>query len=345
MGQLSSWTAELPERESLRILTDFAIHHANESNDQVLSGLLADLSICLDTGSDYSQTLSEIINYEVKYETNRSVRELSATRQAIAFFSKSEYVDVGIDKEAVAYDKFVESEKQCRETNEVLDLWGRGRISLLRGVDSVLYQASKNIQRVLGDVPELSSLRLRFGPGATTRTKRRSASAREKLSTTPSCSENLALHVRTVLEEMPGYSNCLSGLPPDDYEFPALVQVVVEPGKLGFVPKNAKTHRTVVTEPSLNGMVQLGIGGFIAERLLAFGVDLKDQSRNQRLAREGSLTGALATLDLSSASDTISRELVFHLLPFDWACFLDRFRTSSVTYKGEYFHLQKFSHG
>jgi hypothetical protein len=94
----------------------------------------------------------------------------------------------------------------------------------------------------------------------------------------------------------------------------------------------------------LNGMVQLAIGDHISNCLGRSGIDLRDQTLNQRLAREGSITGALATLDLSSASDSISTELVFDLLPIDWAILLSNYRTGSLEYPdGSHQKLAKFS--
>jgi hypothetical protein len=115
------------------------------------------------------------------------------------------------------------------------------------------------------------------------------------------------------------------------------------PGSLSFVPKDAKIHRSIVVEPALNSMVQRGIGRLLKEKLRSQGVDLYDQTRNQRLARVGSLDGSLATIDLSSASDTLSRELVYELLPLDWAIFLNYSRTSEVKYKGNLIQLEKWS--
>lgn len=123
-----------------------------------------------------------------------------------------------------------------------------------------------------------------------------------------------------------------------------LVDVHIHPGRLEFVPKNAKTDRAIMVEPWLNSIVQLAVGDYMARRLKAFGVDLSDQDRNKSLAREGSLTGALATLDLSSASDSISTGLVEHLLPPDWFDLLSRLRTGEVVESsGLVTRLQKFS--
>jgi hypothetical protein len=122
------------------------------------------------------------------------------------------------------------------------------------------------------------------------------------------------------------------------------VPVELKPAKLSFVPKNAKTLRTICTEPGLNTLVQLGLGTHMARRLAAFGIDIRDQTLNQRRACEGSLTGALATLDLSSASDTIATELVYELLPLDWATLLNRARSRKVLLPtGRVISQEKFS--
>jgi hypothetical protein len=66
------------------------------------------------------------------------------------------------------------------------------------------------------------------------------------------------------------------------------------------------------------------------------------------LAREGSITGRLATIDLSSASDTLAFELVDYLLTdilgnYQWASLLGSLRTAQVDYKGDLIDLQKWS--
>jgi hypothetical protein len=93
----------------------------------------------------------------------------------------------------------------------------------------------------------------------------------------------------------------------------------------------------------LNTLVQLGIGDYMAARLRKHGVDLSDQTRNQRLAQEGSLTNALATLDLSSASDTIASSLVESLLPYEWWDFLRAFRSGKASTEDGIVRLEKFS--
>jgi hypothetical protein len=87
--------------------------------------------------------------------------------------------------------------------------------------------------------------------------------------------------------------------------------------RLSFVPKSMKTSRTICTEPPLNMLFQKGIGKLIEERLVEFfNIDVSKQpSINAQMARLGSLTGEFGTIDLSSASDTISLRLCRELLP------------------------------
>jgi len=250
--------------------------------------------------------------------------ELIAYRQILALFQKREDLDMGIDRREAAMESFLESERRCAVTNETFKKWGRGFL-FPRHVDSVFHTASRKISRVLGDVPPLSDLRMRFGPGATRGLAKKNANALEKLRSSWACSEDLAGTVQNVLEEVPPWV-----FPHWDDSESAKVTVEIQNGKLCFVPKNFKTDRSIVTEPLLNTFVQAGIGDYMVRRLRSSGLDLTDQSRNQSLARIGSITRGVATLDLSSASDSVSTELVAHLLPLPWFEFLSQCRTRCI---------------
>ena len=109
---------------------------------------------------------------------------------------------------------------------------------------------------------------------------------------------------------------------------------VVQHNKISFVPKTVKTERTIAVEPLLNGYVQKGIDLVLREKLLLVGLDLTSQELNQEMARKGSLTDdddSLVTIDLKSASDSVSTELVRYLLPPNWFSLLER--TRSVAYE------------
>lgn len=101
---------------------------------------------------------------------------------------------------------------------------------------------------------------------------------------------------------------------------------IVAGSRLSFAPKSREISRTICTEPVLNMLFQKGIGDTIRDRLLEFfGISLTNPSpqpdKNAELARIGSESGRFGTIDLSSASDTISLRLVKELLPteaFNW---------------------------
>ena len=85
--------------------------------------------------------------------------------------------------------------------------------------------------------------------------------------------------------------------------------------RLISVPKNSSSRRTITVEPMLNQFRQQGLNTLLREsitecRVLQKCLDLTDQSKNQKLALEGSLHDNWATIDLKSASDLLSVKLV-----------------------------------
>jgi len=109
------------------------------------------------------------------------------------------------------------------------------------------------------------------------------------------------------------------------------------------VPKKTDIDRCACKEPDVNMFLQKGVGRHIRRRLLRFGINLNDQGINRAFARDGSVTNSLATLDLSSASDLISRECVKLLLPPLWFEYLDDIRSKCVLIDGETYRLEMFS--
>lgn len=101
--------------------------------------------------------------------------------------------------------------------------------------------------------------------------------------------------------------------------------VIVKGSRSSFVPKTTKTSRMISVEPTLNMFYQLGLGEIITKRLKRFfGIDLETQaSVNRYLAHVGSMVDAswgdgFATIDLSSASDSISLGLCAQFVPEEW---------------------------
>jgi len=95
---------------------------------------------------------------------------------------------------------------------------------------------------------------------------------------------------------------------------------ILEPGKeipvrVISVPKTLKTPRIIAVEPTCMQYMQQGILSVMMEEIPRFNqtrnlVMFEEQEPNQRLALEGSISGSLATLDLSEASDRVSNQHV-----------------------------------
>lgn len=96
----------------------------------------------------------------------------------------------------------------------------------------------------------------------------------------------------------------------------------VEGNVLFTVPKTSEIDRCACKEPDLNMYCQKAVGDELRRRLKRVGIDLNDQTVNQRRSRLGSLTGELATVDLSSASDSVTKQIVIEMLPFEWSSLL-----------------------
>lgn len=112
--------------------------------------------------------------------------------------------------------------------------------------------------------------------------------------------------------------------------------IIATSSRLSFVPKNDEISRCICVEPILNSFAQLGLGRILEDRLRErFGISLSSQPfKNRALARLGSITDGLATLDLSSASDSISLSMCRYLLPRTFVRMLERYRSRSVDIKG-----------
>ena len=249
--------------------------------------------------------------------------------QVAAFFSKNASVPLGIDVEAVALQKFLESETKCDATN--MAFRNRSLPFSQGGRDaSLIFRVQRKIAGILGPFPGIAELEFGFGPGANVGLSR-FTSVRRKTSVAPTCSAGAWKYLPVIQEYFPSWLGLRNAVP-CDY------------GKYASVPKNATTNRSILVEPLVNSFLQRGVGVYIRDRLARAGVNLRDQGVNQERARKGSLTGEIATLDLAAASDTISREVVAELLPIDWWLFLEDIRSKNVLLPdGRKVVLQKFS--
>lgn len=265
------------------------------------------------------------------------------------------------DRRATAMQKLNDCEVLCKSTNE-----------RLRGVSflpSWVHRARSIISDVLGDLTPSLVMEMicegSHGPGATLSNKGSKTTPYYKYAVLPyTCTKTALPYAYAAISSNSRWMEILerSGsrreIPPligpqyirEVYLLDACVKVVEE-DSITFVPKDAFTDRPIAVGASLNIFLQLGVKAYMQERLRKFGVDLTDQTRNQRLAQEGSLyygncffqnPNQFVTLDLASASDTLSIECVKLLLPRLWWAFLDDLRHKTGRVDSKVISYEKF---
>ncbi len=260
--------------------------------------------------------------------------------QASALIRKNPLIGSPIDTRLVAKEKYFRAEAECRKTNEYLRTRSYVGSTNLAGY---LYLAQNFIRRLLKGVPKFSEPD--FGPGASSACRGFEATIVHKLSTLPECTlPARGIVCRSVQHLMPGYGvSC--GLMADYLSEPSIDKIPLVPGNtFTTVPKDSRGDRGICVEPHGNILVQKAIGTELRLRLKRAGWDLNRLPELHRgYAQLGSIDGSNATIDLSSASDTISTELVKELLPYDWFDLLNRSRSQATNVDGEWLKCEKFS--
>lgn len=226
-----------------------------------------------------------------------------------------------------AIEKMLSSEVICQEINDngyrqhLLPMWFEG----------VMHHAREFVADVLGEFSYDCFSHARFSGGASTSRTRRHGD--------PYFKYNPNVGPVDVTPKCLPYGNALIKCTPL-WSDVSKCKINITPGnRVTTVPKNSTIDRCIACEPDLNMSLQLAVGKSIRDKLMSFSVhdhsgrkyrgsiNLNDQTLNQRLALTGSVHNSLATIDLSSASDTISYRLVMDLLPYPWFSTLDNLRS------------------
>lgn len=193
----------------------------------------------------------------------------------------------------------------------------------------ILYLAKEKIASILGEIDTAHYVDLcSFGPGSSTSIPRRKAHPSNKY---------LSADVTASASTFVSWFFQDAGFPRPKFN-------LVEYSRVEFVPKNFKSDRIIAVEPDWNIFFQKGAGKMIRKCLRKVGIDLDRQSEfHGWLSRLASLDGSHATLDLTSASDTVATCLLRFLLPDKWFIFLNSLRTNCVKLGDEMIYVRKFS--
>jgi len=257
---------------------------------------------------------------------------------AYCFLSKADFFKLAVSKEQAAYKKFFQYEELCKQTNS------RFRNLALdpnyHGPNVWLLNATiRKIADILGDYQPEEFVELAdWGPGVSTLLKGEHVSSVNKFHCENGITRDLYSLVRDWFPAAyPRWSEHLT------QKFGEQCFNLQVGNSIVTVPKNSKTDRVIAVEPGINLWLQKSIGSMIRRRLQRRGIDLNYQDRNQQLAKAASKHGRLATVDFSSASDSISRELVREVLPPGWFALLNACRTPLGVHKNSVIRWEKFS--
>lgn len=270
----------------------------------------------------------QLVNLEFDPDHYNDLDKARDSLAAVKFLSKSTFLPISIDKKEVALKKFYESESQCKATNS--------RLRKVTPFEGILSAAKHKILQILGDDFDREEFidSCNWGPGATRSVKRRDANYPKKYLIESDITSEAYDFVKDWFHiAYPTWSR--------DRERKAFC--IQNSSKIVTVPKNAKTDRVIAIEPGVNTWFQKGIGSMIRRKLKRAGIDLNNQSHNQEFARLGSKFNHLATVDFSSASDTISKAVVEILLPPRWYALMMAFRSSFGLVEGNTIEFEKFS--
>ncbi|UUW21300.1 MAG: RNA replicase beta chain [Guiyang fiers-like virus 5] len=224
--------------------------------------------------------------------------------------------------------------EQVNESTEDRLLTTQGDYNILPRVrlDTFVSWVQEFIASLIGEVPPEDVLLGQFSGGASTSRPRTASYPASKYAGEAHVTPRASEWVPVLQELAPTW-------------FGAGVLTTREfPGNVMFtVPKKTDIDRVAAKETDICMFMQKGVGDYIRRALRSNGVNLNDQSINRRLAQEGSRYGHLATLDLSNASDSVTRELVFQFLPIHWFTLLDSIRSEITIIDGHEHRNTMFS--
>lgn len=355
---------DLRKTAKIRVPSDYAWN--------VLGTLTEDLRSCLGDKYDDLQRVTrsrDHVAYLRLFETWETQGKISddmprseffAAYQATSLLKKFRFPSGNSDRKAAAIEKFKAAETACANFNSD----GFKTLRCLKDEEelNVFTHSLHFLKRLLGAyLPSQTELTLwsRHGPGSNLDTVNRSVSLYDKYKNWPySCTSLAAPFARLAIESDERWLGALEDSYRERYSIPkhtilnqevfwSNVISVVDANRVCFVPKNSQTDRSIAIEPCMNLYLQLGVDGYIRRRLKRWGVDLDNQTKNQRLAGIGSRNwesqDSFVTLDLAAASDTISIELCRLVLPPQWFNHLMTLRSPNGCLEGETFRYEKIS--
>lgn len=297
--------------EPIQLTYDISRCFLNDYRDEVCPALFRKID-----GLHRSRNLAGLASCSCHFDwAKHTISDWRFLRQVEAFFKKNASFaqpDVCFSNAQTA---FIESESSCEKTNwDLKPFIGYPRL-MSEDIREKVTKMTRYIDSVLGDLQpfiEVLPTLVKVTSGATSTHSRRDSLPQLKMRMKVFCTRRASPFLKSLYRF---------------YGFNELRVEAVHSNRVELVPKNWKTDRTIACEPEGNIPLQLAFDTYAKRRLRRFGIDLSDQTANQRAAKHASIHDDLVTVDFSKASDTISYNTVSLVFPVDWFNFLDKVRT------------------
>jgi hypothetical protein len=231
---------------------------------------------------------------------------------------------------AAAKQTFYQAEAQCLRTNGYLRHLEKGHLDTNDSkVMDFITSWRAIVKDVLGALPK--RLYPRYSPGSTLSDVGSLITIPDKMSSLASCYP----HSRSVAD------HSVLGTELETQWAP----VERRANRFFTVPKDASKDRGCCVEASLNVMLQLDVGALMKRRYNGYYKVRLEHAKPLHMlaARLASMGAPYATIDLSNASDTVAKDLVRMLLPWEWYELLESLRARATYVDGKTVYLEKFS--
>jgi hypothetical protein len=269
-----------------------------------------------------SKEHNQLVALKSNPEEFDSPEEFRNSYLATKLLSKANFLETGIDRKQVALEKFFEFEERCSVQNRYFQNLDT-HPQFTNEYACILSDMRAKISSILGTYnAEEFANGGNWGPGVSTLVKGEEVSAFNKFRDERGITREMYSLIRPWFHRAyPLWRSEQLGLKAED-------SFVIESGNTVLtVPKDSKTERVIACEPGINLWFQQSVGKMLVKRLGRVGIDLTTQENNQHAAYLSSKTDELATVDFSSASDSISKAVVEDLLPPRWFTLMNSSRS------------------
>jgi hypothetical protein len=247
----------------------------------------------------------------------------------VGLIKKQLYSGSSEDRLRNAEKTFIQCETHCRKINTQyavpLDL---------------LHRVQDQFSIIIDDLPPIEQMQYDFGPGANFNVSGHT-SVYDKMVKEWSISPEAYIPFQRLLTSGSAY---LLNQFLEEHRNMFNHIALVRGDRLSFVPKSADTLRPITIGPSFSTYLQKGVGKELRIALDRAGNNISHAQRRHRcIVKHASESGDLSTIDLSSASDTISREVVKAICPDNVYQLLNSLRSHEYKYEDRWYTYEKFS--